>query len=316
MKISIIIPSKNEAKRIGYVLESWAKICEGLDYEIIVIDDSEDETPKIIEKFSKKYKNIRQIRGEKKGVGAARNLGLKYSSGEIVIWSDADGGPELLEEDYIKDCKEWINSVIDCFKNENADIIISDHKYYFTGNLIQDIETLRQFNPQSMMGECYRKKVLDNNLISEGVTVGEDVEIYIKALNKARNIVKTSKPKPVFASVRSIKDIYRRYIWYGKDIWVFLKYNKRQTYRITMPVLHTVSVLVVPLVVLNPMYVLPYITVTTIEYVRHKNKFKIAKKSKRLTAWFLIPFLVTFERVIYTVGIILGLKNLFQRCSR
>ena len=120
MKLSIIMPSKNEAEGIAYALESWIRVCEGLDYEIIVVDDSDDDTPNIVRKFMKKHKNIKLINGERKGVGAARNLGFEHSTGKIIIWSDADGHPESLRKELIEAKRKWLLSVLECFEDENC----------------------------------------------------------------------------------------------------------------------------------------------------------------------------------------------------
>jgi len=312
MKLSIIMPSKNEAEGIAYALESWIRVCEGLDYEIIVVDDSDDETPLIVKKYAEKYQNIKLICGERKGVGAARNLGFKHSTGEIIIWSDADGDPEGLRDEIIEAQRKWINSVLNSFKDDDVDIVVSDHTYCFFHNLIQNIETLRQFNLTSMMAECYRRRVLEDSLIPEEVTVGEDIDLYLKALSKCKKIVKSNQTQPVFASVWSISDVYRRYLWYGREIWNFLKYHKREIYRVLVPILHVFSLLLLPFTILNLLYVLPFITVVALEYIRHLNRLPTAVKLKKFKVWLLIPFLITFERCAYSIGLALGIKSFLK----
>ena len=86
MKISCIIPSYNEEKRIKNVLNT-AVNCKKIQ-EIIVIDDaSTDNTVEIIKKFS----NIILIKNPKNyGKSKSVSIGLKRASGEIILLLDAD----------------------------------------------------------------------------------------------------------------------------------------------------------------------------------------------------------------------------------
>ena len=94
-KVSIIIPTYNEASIIEYKLENIVKLTYPADLlEIIVVDsDSTDDTVRIIRDFSEKEKiqNIKiLVEGERKGKSHALNYALEYCEGEIVIISDAD----------------------------------------------------------------------------------------------------------------------------------------------------------------------------------------------------------------------------------
>jgi len=57
---------------------------------IIVNDGSTDESAAICKSFSKKYKNIKIINQENKGLGAARNAGLEHATGEYLAFLDSD----------------------------------------------------------------------------------------------------------------------------------------------------------------------------------------------------------------------------------
>jgi len=84
-KTSVIVPAYNAAATIGACLESL-KTLQYPDYETIVIDDgSTDATAQIVAAAQ-----TRLIRGEHRGLGAARNAGIAAASGEIVAFLDAD----------------------------------------------------------------------------------------------------------------------------------------------------------------------------------------------------------------------------------
>ena len=88
--LSIIIPCFNSAA----FLQSTLDMLEDEDTdecEIILINDgSSDETLNIIEQNIKKYKNIRYISHENKGVSISRNEGLLSANGQFVYFLDSD----------------------------------------------------------------------------------------------------------------------------------------------------------------------------------------------------------------------------------
>ncbi|MEX2682395.1 MAG: glycosyltransferase family 2 protein [Candidatus Sigynarchaeota archaeon] len=82
------MPTKNEAKAIEPLLHLIQKGMKNFDYEVIIIDKSDDETPDIIKKLvDDKIKLIFQ-RG--KGYGDAYKIGIKESRGSIIVFIDGD----------------------------------------------------------------------------------------------------------------------------------------------------------------------------------------------------------------------------------
>lgn len=101
MKISIIIPAYNEEKRIASTLETYSKHFENLkkskkiNYELlIVINNTIDNTEKIVKKFQKKNKNIRYLNFKQGGKGFAIIEGfkdaLKREDNDLIGFVDAD----------------------------------------------------------------------------------------------------------------------------------------------------------------------------------------------------------------------------------
>ena len=85
--LSVIIPTYNEREVIGECLMSLSKQTYG-DIEIIVVDDgSTDKTLSECQKSNVSCQILKQVH---KGPGAARNLGAKHASGEILVFVDAD----------------------------------------------------------------------------------------------------------------------------------------------------------------------------------------------------------------------------------
>jgi len=84
--ISFIIPAKNEELYIGKCLDSIKRQDYPGDIEIIVIDNgSSDKTKTIANQFDVKI--ITKLDGN---ISCLRNLGAKYSKGDLLVFVDAD----------------------------------------------------------------------------------------------------------------------------------------------------------------------------------------------------------------------------------
>lgn len=90
-KISVIIPVFNEEKYIEFCLNTLF-VQTRKPLEIIVVDDSTDNTWRILSSYKPSDKKIayRIFRTAHKGPAPARNLGAKKARGDILVFVDAD----------------------------------------------------------------------------------------------------------------------------------------------------------------------------------------------------------------------------------
>lgn len=89
--VSVVIPTYNEEKNIKEFLEEVGSELEDLDYEIVVVDDSDDATAEIVRKMREDNGRIRIIEREgKAGIGSAYKEGFSASEGEKIVQMDAD----------------------------------------------------------------------------------------------------------------------------------------------------------------------------------------------------------------------------------
>lgn len=89
MKLSVIIPCKNEAGTIEHLLNSLLEQSRPADEIIIVNSHSTDATVASVESFQKALP-IRIVTANKKGVTHARNEGAAVATGELFMFIDAD----------------------------------------------------------------------------------------------------------------------------------------------------------------------------------------------------------------------------------
>jgi glycosyltransferase involved in cell wall biosynthesis len=90
---SIIIPARNEARDIAETLEAVLAM-RYEPKEIIVVDDSSDETPRIVSRYADQGVRLIQREHNRNGCCGARNLGMKMARGEIVVLLNADDRPQ------------------------------------------------------------------------------------------------------------------------------------------------------------------------------------------------------------------------------
>lgn len=109
MKVSVILPTRNR----GWILKHCLKhlLDQSFnDYDIIVIDDaSDDNTSDLISKLQSasggadsKLKYIKS--GQRIGCWAARNVGIRAATGEIILFVDSD---VLVDKNFIKEHFEF-----------------------------------------------------------------------------------------------------------------------------------------------------------------------------------------------------------------
>lgn len=107
--VSIVLPVYNGEKNIENAIRSVLQQSYS-NYELIVVDDgSTDKTMEVLKKYENEER-IRIINKNNGGVSSARNVGLKYITGDYLMFLDSDD--KLMEKclavlvDYVKRYKE------------------------------------------------------------------------------------------------------------------------------------------------------------------------------------------------------------------
>ncbi len=96
MKISVILPCRNEEGSIAICIEKIKKAFESIkekDYEIIVSDSSRDKSAEIAKKFSK----VKIIKHDLDGYGNACLKGIEYAKGNYIVIGDSDNTYDFSE---------------------------------------------------------------------------------------------------------------------------------------------------------------------------------------------------------------------------
>jgi len=115
--LSVIIPARNEEKRIGQTLEIVASYLnkQGYLYEVIICEDgSTDNTLKIVESKRKLFKSLIIISNKTaQGKGAGVKKGMLKARGKYRMFMDADNATPFEQvEKLLKTVKEGYDIVI------------------------------------------------------------------------------------------------------------------------------------------------------------------------------------------------------------
>lgn len=91
--ISVIIPLYNGEKYIAQCIDSiLTQDLDEINYEIVIVNDgSIDGSADIVDKYQLEYPNIiKVIHQENKGASEARKTGLRYATGDYLVFLDSD----------------------------------------------------------------------------------------------------------------------------------------------------------------------------------------------------------------------------------
>ena len=101
MKISVVIPCRNEAVYIEDCLRSLqSQARPAIELELIVVDGcSTDETPAICQRLQEEYGNIVVVTNHRRYTPFGLNLGVRSATGEFVLISSAHAAfaPDYIE---------------------------------------------------------------------------------------------------------------------------------------------------------------------------------------------------------------------------
>lgn len=201
-KVSIIVPVYMVEKYIGRCIQSILDQTYK-NIEVLLVDDgSKDSSGAICDRYADQDARIQVFHLKNSGVAAARNSGLKFSTGKYVTFVDAD---DYIDRDYIK-------IMIKSIEQNNNDCVMVGHKELFENGMVTStmkadavevhlnrdelIKTLcyspvvlENCDITSVWGKLYKKAVLEGITFNEGMILGEDFDFNLRVYSKSDSAV-------------------------------------------------------------------------------------------------------------------------------
>ena len=322
--ISVVVPMYNSEKTIVNTIKALLKQNYPKNkYEIILVDDgSTDKTVEVASKFP-----VKIIKLKHKGPAHARNVGVKKSKGNIVLFTDADCIPD----------KNWIKNMVNPFKNEEVAGVSGTYKTLNKDNLLarfigydiqyrhENMKKRRYIDFVGTFSAGYRKSVFLNERGFNTfflTSSGEDPELSYRIAKKYKIVFQPSAfvwhPHPDKLKKYLIQKYWRIY-------WRFFMYDKHKEKMLGdsyTPFKSLISLytqvlslglfglmIILSFFISIPLQVLIFIILLLIFVPNIKFSLWVWKYDKSLT--FISPFLYFLRNIVYILGGVIGIFNYF-----
>lgn len=195
--ISIIIPVYNVKQFLGDCLDSILKQ-KFHNYEILLIDDgSTDGSTEICKNYCSQSDKVIFIRQENKGVGEARNNGIRNAKGDFIYFLDSD---DFIEDDFfaaivplLKNDTEIVHFGFNRVNIEKTILNKQVPKKGTINNLPLEKAKLASLLNSGVSLSLWNKLIKtslikENNIWFDGKKRGQDIAFNIKVFNVTKRI--------------------------------------------------------------------------------------------------------------------------------
>ncbi len=190
MKLSVILPIKNESEVIIDTINVLSDGLKNIDYEIVVVNDfSNDNSFKLVDNLSKNNSKISLYNNLRMGLGGAITLGIEKAQGDAVciMMSDLSDSFDDLINYYKLIQKKEVDVVFGSRFIKNSNIEGYPIKKLILNrifNFITKIIFLSEYNDFTNAFKMYKKKSLLKTfpLVSESYNVF--LEIPLKMISR------------------------------------------------------------------------------------------------------------------------------------
>lgn len=208
--VSVIIPTYNR----GYIIDRAIRSILNQTYqnfEIIIVDDGNDNTEKMVRKF--KDDRIRYFhRNKKYGIPSARNFGIKKSKGKYIAFLDSDD--EWLSFKLEEELKMLENNP------SNIAFISSNYIVYFKNVkfLCKTFKTKEEALKRKifevtkfpiLQATLFKREIFQKiGLFDEHLRIYEDFDIFMRIVNSPYDFLIIDKPTAIM-HIKNVDNITR-----------------------------------------------------------------------------------------------------------
>ena len=227
--VSIIVPGYNEEA----VIENCVRSILATQYphvEVILVDDgSSDATPRLMTELAASDPRVRAILQPNAGKGAALNHGTRESSGDVLIYVDADGifGPDTIEQMLRGFSNPKVGAVCGDDRPVNLNTVqtrlLTVISHVGTGLVRRALSVLLALPIVSGNAGAFRREVLEITGPLNEKTIGEDLELTWR-IHKAGYRVEFAPRALVYAeSPSTIRGLWKQRVRWARGLLQTLK---------------------------------------------------------------------------------------------
>lgn len=253
VKVSVVIPCRNEGKHIAKCIQSIIDQSYGIEnIEVFVCDGcSDDNTQDIIKEYSIKYPQIRLVINEKRVAPTAMNLGIKAAEGEIII---IFGAHAYMNNDYVVLCVEKLRSanivcvggrIINISENSMAEAIsFAMGSPFGVGNALFRFSDKEQLVDTVAFGAYKRSIFNEIGYFDEELVRNQDDELNFRITKSGNKILLAPDIISHYYTRGSFSKLWRQYFQYGFwKVRVIQKHKKPSALRHLIPLLFVSSLM-------------------------------------------------------------------------
>lgn len=326
MKISIVIPCKNEEKYIEKCIFSFINSTfDENNFEILVVDGmSSDNTRDIIKNIHQKFPQVKLLDNKKQKTPFALNIGINNAKGEYTLIASAHSS---FDENYIE-------KILAYFTTENVDVIggVMETKVLnYNKKTASIIEVLS--NKFGVGNASFRTGISNPTLVDtvpfgiyktallkqmkgydERLIRNHDIELSKRLLKLNKKILLVPSPKCYYYARETFSQIsknnYRNGKWNIITVYI-TKLFSSLSIRHFIPLIFLLS-LILPLIlslVSSYFIFITFLSLTTYLIAITLVSFSIKKRNNITSIVYLIGTFITLH-ISYGVGSLVGLLSL------
>jgi glycosyltransferase involved in cell wall biosynthesis len=322
MKVSVIIPCRNEEAHIQSMLQSLLEQeLKDLELEILVADGmSTDRTAAIVSEMAAAHDNIRLIENPDQVVPHGLNKAINASSGDIIVRMDA-------HSEYPKN---YVQRLVDVLVFEGADnvggvwdtqpgadtnmarsIVVASSSRFAIGNAQYRYENEGIIEVDTVPFGCYVRTVFDRiGLFDEDMVRNQDDELNARLINAGGKILLITDLKIKYHARPTLRKLSKMFYQYGlfKPL-VAKKVGKPATWRQFFPALFVLGNLVgIALGFLNPFFWVIVIIVNLLHlFIGKMVGLSNYKESKSISTIWQVPWIIYCIHWSYGWGYLMGI---------
>lgn len=320
--VSVIVPCRNEQRRIAECLDSiLANDYPGDRMEILVLDGmSEDRTREIIKEYSERYPFVRLIDNPEKIIPAAMNTGIRNAWGDTIIKMDAHS---TYQHDHIGLCVSYqekygaenvggISKILPGSDSAGARAIVLGLAHRFgSGNARIKVGVNQPTWSDSVSFGCFKKELFSRiGLFNERLRRSSDMDMNMRIRAAGGKILLVPEIVVNYYADSNLKAFWRHNFADGVWATYVLKFRSKAwswrhwvplAFVLTLALLFTLSPLVSWFLWLGLGITGVYLLVSLLVSI------EISRREKSLKLFFLLPVVFAIRHFAHGLGAVLGL---------